>query len=258
MIPTPSSAFRRPASDPTAADDGKPALTPAPSHPGQLTPAQPKRALITGGAGDLAQALRAEFARGGWEIEAPDRRQLDVTNGPGLRAWIQQGAACDLLVHNAGLRIDAPLARMAEADWDHVIAVHLTAAHRLARAAAERWQSEGRSGHLLFIGSHSGSHGVAGQANYAAAKAGLCGLAKSLATELGGAGIRVNVVLPGFLETRMTRDLDERARARHLERHVLGRFNEVADAARFIVFLDSMRHVSGQVFQLDSRVDSWT
>ena len=215
------------------------------------------RVLITGGGGDLARAMQDEFDRAGWQIDAPTRRQLDVTEQTSLQQWIARGPCCDLLIHNAGMRLDGPLARMPENDWDRVIAVHLTAAQRLARAVTARWRAEGRAGHLVFIGSHSGSHGVAGQTNYAAAKAGLCGLAKSLAVELGPDNIRVNVVLPGFLDTRMTRDLNQRDRQRHLGRHVLGRFNQTTDAARFIVFLNSMRHVSGQVFQLDSRVDTW-
>ena len=181
-----------------------------------------------------------------------------MTDRAGARAWVTAAQpACELLVHNAGIRLDRPLARLTEADWHQVIDVNLSAAHRLSKAMVARWRQSARPGHLIFIGSHSGCHGVAGQANYAAAKAGLCGLAKSLAAELGGEGIRVNVVLPGFLETRMTRDLSPRDRRRHLQRHVLGRFNQVEDAAGFIRFLHGMRHVSGQVFQLDSRIDSW-
>lgn len=213
---------------------------------------------ITGGAGDLARALSAEFTASGWRVLAPPRAELDVADRAGGAAWMATAdPLCDLLVHNAGVRLDRGLPGLTEADWQQVIDVNLSAVHRLSRAVVGRWRQAGRPGHLVFIGSHSGSHGVAGQANYAAAKAGLCGLAKALAAELGPEDIRVNVVLPGFLETRMTRDLSPRDRRRHLERHALGRFNRVEDAARFIAYLHGMRQVSGQVFQLDSRIDRW-
>src|SRR5690606_15396819 len=120
------------------------------------------------------------------------------------------------------------------------------AAYPLLRAAED--------GHVINIGSYSGRFGAAGQSNYAAAKAALGGLTEAYARQWGPDGIRVNIVLPGFLETRLTRGLPQGVRKAALEAHVLGRFNTAEDAARFRVCLDSLRHVSGQCFQVDSRV----
>ena len=106
----------------------------------------------------------------------------------------------------------------------------------------------------MLIGSRAARHGTRGQSAYAAAKAGLVGLAQSLAKEYGARNIRCNVVLPGFLETRMTAGLSARRREEAREEHALGRFNTVGNAARFIAFLARLDHVSGQVFTLDSRL----
>jgi 3-oxoacyl-[acyl-carrier protein] reductase len=165
----------------------------------------------------------------------------------------------DLLVHNAGFLRDAPLARMSEADFAAVLEVHLRGAFLCARAALRPMLRQG-GGHLVFVGSFSALSGPAGQANYAAAKAGLIGLAQSLAAEYGGRGVRANVVLPGLLETPMSAPLltDPERRRRALAAHTLGRFNTPAEAARFIAFLHSLPHTSGQVFSLDSRIHPWT
>ena len=111
----------------------------------------------------------------------------------------------------------------------------------------------------MNIGSYSALSGPAGQANYAAAKAGLIGLTQSIAKEYGARNVRANCVLPGFLETKMTRHLlaNDEWREELTKTHALGRLNTPQDAARFIVFLHSMQNVSGQVFQLDSRVRRW-
>jgi 3-oxoacyl-[acyl-carrier protein] reductase len=115
-----------------------------------------------------------------------------------------------------------------------------------------------KSGHIVFIGSRAARHGTRGQSAYAAAKAGLVGLAQSIAKEYGARNIRCNVVLPGFLETKMTAALSEKRREEIRVDHALGRFNTVGNAARFIAFLARLDHVSGQVFTLDSRLDRWT
>ena len=148
---------------------------------------------------------------------------------------------------------DKLFARMEEADWDAVVDTNLKGAFLCTRAAARRMMIE-RDGSIIQIGSYSALNPPIGQSAYAASKAGLIGLTKSLAKELGPRNIRVNCVLPGFLETRLTTDLSEEARSAALARHVLGRFNTVEDAASFIVTLTRLSHVSGQIFQLDSRV----
>jgi 3-oxoacyl-[acyl-carrier protein] reductase len=216
-------------------------------------------ALITGGRGALATALRAELEAQHWQVHAPGRDSLDVTDPASVRAGIDGLPRLDLLVHNAGFLRDAPLARMSEADFAAVLEVHLRGAFLCARAALRTMLRQG-GGHLVLVGSFSALAGPAGQANYAAAKAGLIGLAQSLAAEYGGRGIRANVVLPGLLETPMSAPLlaDPERRCRALAAHTLGRFNTPAEAARFIAFLHSLPHTSGQVFSLDSRVQPWT
>lgn len=211
------------------------------------------RILITGGAGGLGQALSRVFATGGWEVFAPGRDELNVTSEESVRTFFEKIKTLDLLINNAGLTRDVPLSRMTSEDWDEVMDVNLKGAFLCSRAALRLFPRE-RGGHILNIGSFSAKSPPVGQANYAAAKAGLIGLTQSLAREYGKRNIRVNLVMPGFLETRMTAGLSENARQRILERHVLGRFNTVEDAARFVFFLEGMKQVSGQVFQLDSRI----
>jgi 3-oxoacyl-[acyl-carrier protein] reductase len=210
-------------------------------------------AIITGGKGALATALREHLEELGWIVHAPGREALDVTQSASVANFFAGIDRIDLMVNNAGIRHDALLARQAEADRDAVLDVSLRGAFLCCRAAAAI-MSRGGSGHIVNIGSHSALSGPAGQTAYAAAKAGLAGLTKSLAAELGPAGIRVNCILPGWLETKFTRDVPEAARDNALDGQTLGRFNTVADAARFIAFLHSMGAVSGQVFLLDSRI----
>lgn len=209
--------------------------------------------VITGGEGGLGRALAAAFTAAGHPVLAPGRNQLDVTDESAVRGFFRDHPA-ELLVCNAGLTRDAPLARLGEAAWDEVMAVNLRGAASCA-AAASRGMLRARRGHIVFISSHSALHPPAGQAAYAAAKAGLLGLARSLARELGPAGIRVNTILPGFLETPMTAALSEERRAQVRGDHLLDRFNTAAAAAEFLVHLhDRQPHTSGQVFQLDSRI----
>jgi len=116
-------------------------------------------------------------------------------------------------------------------------------------------QVKRRLGHIIFISSFSALQPPVGQANYAAAKSALLGMVKSMAVELGGRNVRVNAILPGFLETKMTRGLAPEVQERSRLRHTLGRFNTVEAVSEFIVCLhQKMPHTSGQVFNLDSRV----
>ena len=219
----------------------------------------PPVALITGGAGDLAMAVKAELERQGWQVHAPDRLELDVTDKASVERAFAPLPQLDLLIYAAGITRDALMLKMSEEDFSQVLEVNLKGAFLCSQAALKIMLRQ-RRGHLVLIGSFSALDGPAGQANYAAAKAGLIGLTQSLAAEYGPRGIRANCVLPGFLDTKMTRHLlQDEAHARHiLATHALGRLNTVQDAARFIAFLDSLPHVSGQVFQLDSRLHAWT
>jgi 3-oxoacyl-[acyl-carrier protein] reductase len=214
------------------------------------------KALITGGEGDLAQHIRAELESAGWDVLAPGHDELDVLQP---KAFFAQIDRLDLLINNAGIFRDASLLKMSEEDFDAVLDVNLKGAF-LCTQAALKLMSRQREGHIINIGSYSALSGPAGQANYAAAKAGLIALTQSTAKEYGSRNIRANCLLPGFLETKMTRHLLEDAKWKEslLSQHTLGRLNTPQDAARFILMLHAMPAVSGQVFQLDSRIHRWT
>jgi 3-oxoacyl-[acyl-carrier protein] reductase len=217
----------------------------------------PLHILITGGEGDLARALQAEFLREGHQVHAPGRGVLDVRDEKQVDAYIAGLGRLDVLIANAGLTRDGLLGSMSADDFDEVIDSNLRGAFLCARAAVKLMVKQ-RSGHLLFIGSRTAKHGVRGQSNYGAAKAGLVGLSQSIAQEYGARNIRSNVVLPGFLETKMTAPIRPERREEIRAEHTLGRFNTVDNAARAIAFLAGLDHVSGQVFTLDSRLDRWT
>jgi len=210
--------------------------------------------LITGGNGNLAKAFRECFESKGYQVAAPGRSSLDVSDRHSVGAFFGSiSKPVELVINQAGSLRDGPLLRMSENDWDTVLDAHLKGSWLVSQAYVA--SLGGRPGHLVQIGSYSGLVGPAGQSNYAAAKAGLIGLTQSLAREWGSKGIRSNIVLPGFLETAMTVNLTEAQRAKFREDHVLGAFNTVQHVAKFVRFLhEDLPHVSGQTFQLDSRV----
>ena len=216
-------------------------------------------ALITGGSGDLAQAIRAELESQGWIVHAPSRQELDVTDKAQVQRVIGALGQLDLLIHNAGITRDSLLLKMSETEFSDVLSVHLKGAFLCSQAALKIMVKQ-RQGHLIQIGSYSALCGPTGQANYAAAKAGLIALTQSLAAEYGPRGIRANVILPGFLDTKLTRHLldDEAQHQRILSDHTLGELTTPQDTARFIAFLHTLPAISGQVFQLDSRISRWT
>ncbi len=211
-----------------------------------------ERALITGGAGELATAIHSELKQLGMEVLAPGRQELDVADENSVAAYASGLEKIDLLICNAGCADDRLLARMPEASWDHVLEVNLTGAARCARQLGKRLK---KGGSLIFIGSFSAKRPPIGQVAYAAAKAGLEGLTKSLAQEWGRRDIRVNLVMPGFIETKFTKDVtaERLDQVKHLNH--LGRLNKPEDLARFVSFLHgSMPNTSGQEFNLDSRI----
>ncbi len=214
-------------------------------------------AVITGGEGDLAGCIVSALHETGTEVHAPGRAALDVTSPESVQAFFAGIDQIDLLINNAGTREDAVCAKMSEEQWDRVIASNLRGAFLCSQAVAMKMVKQ-RAGHIINLGSFSARFGTFGQPNYAAAKGGLIGLTQSMARELGKRNVRVNCVLPGFLETKFTGDVSEEAKQRILHTHELGRFNTAEDAARFIAFLDTMPLVSGQIFQLDSRIAPWT
>jgi 3-oxoacyl-[acyl-carrier protein] reductase len=241
-----------------------------------MIPAAPagRVVLITGAAGGLGAGLVAEFVSQGWAVIAGYHRRippnvsprvltapLDVTRRDSVDAAVSEGLArwgrVDALVHCAGVVADKPLWQMDAPHWDGVMDVNLKGAWHGAQALLPAMMAQ-RDGHMVFISSFSARLGARGQANYAAAKAGLLGFTQSLARELGPHNVRVNAVLPGVLPTAMTAGLAPGQMAAFAEANALGRLNAVAEVARFVAFLVTLQNVSGQVFQLDSRIARWT
>lgn len=212
-----------------------------------------KRVVITGGTGGLGTAIAGEFAGCGWDVVSLGSKDLDLADIAAVKRFFH-GQSCDLLVCCAGIIRDAPLPRMEEEEWDQVMEVNYEAAARCAAAAVPGMLAKG-SGHVIFLSSYAALNPAAGQVAYAAAKAALHGLARHLAALHGPAGLRFNVVLPGFMETPMTGAVSDKRKESIRASHVLGEFNTTAEAARFMRFLEEeLRFTSGQVFSLDSRL----
>jgi 3-oxoacyl-[acyl-carrier protein] reductase len=230
--------------------------------------------LITGAGGGLGQGLVRAFASAGWRVAAACHSetvlekteaiwplQLDVTSRSSVHALLdrvlQEWGRVDVLVNNAGVVADDLVSQLSEENWDKILDVNLKGAFLCAQAVLRPMLKQ-RAGHIINIGSWSGRAGSRGQANYAAAKAGLFGLTTSLASEVGSRNVRVNTVLPGVLPTRMTKNLSPEQLAEYASANALGRINSIDEVSLFVVFLASLQNVSGQIFQLDSRIGRWT
>lgn len=209
--------------------------------------------IITGGNGGLGQAVIDAFTAPDWKVMAPRRSELDLNDTQAIHEYLETSPV-DLLIAAAGLTRDAPLARLDEMAWEEVVSVNYRAAATCAAAVLPTMIKQQR-GHLIFISSFSALHPGVGQVAYATAKAALLGLTTSLAQQVGKHGIRVNAILPGFLETRMTAPVTAIRKAEILTNHTLGRLNTPVAVAKFIHFLhENLPHTSGQIFQLDSRI----
>lgn len=208
--------------------------------------------VITGGHGDLASAIAAEFMAYDYQVSAPGRDELDVSNELSVSRYFTSHNP-GLLVCCAGAIADSLLSRTGLDDWERAWVVNYTGAKRCAEAAHHAMSLSGK-GHIIFVSSHSALHPPVGQAAYAAAKRALLGLTRDMASRYGADNIRVNAILPGFLENRMTATVGQPRRERVLADHCLGRFNTMDRVAAFVRFLhEEMPHTSGQWFQLDSR-----
>jgi 3-oxoacyl-[acyl-carrier protein] reductase len=222
--------------------------------------------LVTGGSRGIGWAIAERFAELGHRVAATYRKggvpdgvlgvQCEITDADEVDAAFAEVekslGPVEVLVANAGITRDTLLMRMSDADWEAVLATNLTGSFRLAKRAA-RPMIRSRFGRLIFVSSVVGQLGSAGQANYAASKAGLVGLARSLARELGSRGITANVVAPGFIETDMTAELGEDLVSRYAEQIPLGRMGSVSDVAAVIEFLasDAAGYVTGGLIPVD-------
>jgi 3-oxoacyl-[acyl-carrier protein] reductase len=183
--------------------------------------------------------------------------RADVRNAAEVDAMVadtvKRWGSIDILVNNAGLTRDCLVLRMSQTDWDEVIGTNLTGPFHCIRAVAEVMAKK-NDGHIISIASIVGLQGREGQANYSASKAGLIGLTRACASEFGRFNIKVNAVLPGYLPTSMGEKISEVMANRIVGANALGRVSNPEEVADFVHHLSGMRHVSGQVFNLDSRV----
>ncbi|MBI4168429.1 MAG: 3-oxoacyl-ACP reductase FabG [Acidobacteria bacterium] len=239
--------------------------------PGGTPRAAGEVALVTGGFRGIGRAIAAALARDGAavaivdrEIDASAERQpsgrlllkRDVRDFEGAGSAVaeieERLGPLTIAVLNAGISRDAPSWKLAEEEWREVIDVNLTGAFAYARASA-RVMRERRRGSIVFISSINGLRGKFGLASYSASKAGLIGLTRTLARELGPRGIRVNAVAPGFIRTDLTGRLERRFLDQALSETALGRLGEPEDVADVVAFLASprARHITGAVICVD-------
>lgn len=194
------------------------------------------------------------------DIRALNRKALavtaDVSSTPDVARLIETAASSmgriDILVNNAGVTRDQLLMRMSDEDWDTVLNIDLKSAFLCTRAVL-RYMMKQRWGRIVSIASVVGMMGNAGQANYASAKAGIIGLTKSIAKEVGSRNITANAIAPGFIETRMTEQLDEKQRQVLVQRIPLGSIGTPRDVAEAVAFLvsEEAKYITGQVLGVD-------
>ncbi|MBE9373592.1 3-oxoacyl-ACP reductase FabG [Saccharopolyspora sp. HNM0983] len=222
--------------------------------------------LVTGGNRGIGLAIAEAFQAAGDKVAvthrgsgAPDGLfgvQCDVTDPDQVSAAFDEVEAVhgrvEVLVSNAGITEDGLLLRMGEEQFGRVVDANLAGSYRVAKRAASS-MLRNRSGRMIFISSVVGLSGGAGQANYAASKAGLVGLARSVARELGSRSITANVVAPGFVRTDMTEELSEQRRAEILGQVPMGRLADPAEVAGTVQFLasDAAAYVTGAVIPVD-------
>ena len=237
-----------------------------------------KVALVTGGSRGIGRAIALKLAENGADvainyagntaaaeevkaaIEQMGRKalliQCSVADTDGVQAMVNQVVKelgrLDILVNNAGITRDGLLMRMKEADWDDVINTNLKGVYNCSKAVMRTMMKQ-KSGRIVNMASVVGEMGNAGQANYAAAKAGVIGFTKSLAKEVASRGITVNAIAPGFIATDMTRVLSDDQKAEMARTIPLGRAGQPEDVANAVLFLASegAAYITGQVLNVD-------
>lgn len=236
-----------------------------------------KVALVTGGAQGIGRTISEELARAGAHVVLGDVNlegaqaraeainnsggsasavKIDVSNATEVREVfdfiIKDKKPVDIVVNNAGITRDGLMVRMKESDWDLVLDINLKGSFLCSQQAAKQMMKQ-KSGAIVNIASIVGVMGNFGQANYSASKAGVIGLTKTLAREVASRGIRVNAIAPGFIDTEMTRVLDEEVRQKLIEQIPLARLGLPEDVARCVNFLvsDKSSYITGQVINLN-------
>jgi len=235
--------------------------------PATLLALEGRVALVTGSAGGIGGAAASLLAAAGARVYGADRPgsvspagvqplACDLTDRASVKSLVATVAherdRLDILVHAAGITRDGVVWKLTDDDWEQVRLVHLDAAFWLLRESAPLLRRS-PSASVVLVTSINGERGKFGQSNYAAAKAGLIGLGRSVARELGRFGVRVNLVAPGLIDTAMTATLPTEIRARAIEEAALGHAGRPEDVAAAILFLasDMSRHVTGQVLRVD-------
>ena len=236
-----------------------------------------KTALVTGATRGIGREIALVFAKEGADvavcgrtanalddvaaqIQAAGRQVLaypaDISQAEAVERMVadllDKWGRIDILVNNAGIARDTLLIRMKDEEWDSVLTVNLKGTFLCMRAVARAMMRQ-RSGRIINLASVVGLMGNPGQANYAASKAGIIGLTKSVARELGGRGVTVNAIAPGLIETEMTEALSEDLKTHWKAQIPLGSFGQPMDVAQAAVFLasDAARYITGQVLQVD-------
>jgi 3-oxoacyl-[acyl-carrier protein] reductase len=206
-------------------------------------------ATTAAGAERIGAALTAAGVRGkGLVLNVTDQASVDAA----LAAMTESFGAPGILVNNAGITRDNLLMRMKDAEWDQIIDTNLTSVYRLSKACL-RAMTKARKGRIVNIASVVAMSGNIGQANYAAAKAGMIGFTKSLAREVGSRGVTVNCVAPGFIDTDMTRALNEQQRQALLATIPLGRLGQPDEIGAVVAFLASpaAAYITGETIQVN-------
>jgi 3-oxoacyl-[acyl-carrier protein] reductase len=239
------------------------------TQPDASAPA-PRNVLVTGGNRGIGLAIARAFADGGDNVVITNRKgdapeglravKCEVTDTESVNAAFDEaeqllGGPVEVLVANAGITRDTLLMRMSDEEFDDVIATNLAGAFKCVRRAS-KGMIRLRRGRIVLISSVVGLYGAPGQANYAASKSGLVGMARSITRELGGRGITANVVSPGFIDTEMTQALPEKVRESYLAAIPAGRFADPAEVASVVRFIASPEaaYISGAVIPVDGGV----
>ena len=242
-------------------------MTKSRENPAGLLSLDGKVALVAGGAGGIGSAIVSLFQQAGATAVVIDRPgaaapdgatflPCDLADAAAVAAIFakleQTHTQLDILVHAAGVTRDAVLWKMSADAWSEVMRVNLDSAFHLLHGAVPMLR-RAESASVIFITSINGERGKFGQSNYAASKAGLIGLGRTAARELGAFGVRVNMIAPGMIRTAMTEQLGQEVRDRAQEETALRRLGEPEDVARAALFLASAlsRHVTGQVLRVD-------